>query len=97
MSKKKPKIVLAKGALDRIPEEDREALMKTVTEAFADFDPENPPGKPVISIPPGTTVCPLCGGELTDAHSVDLPGEEGGKALFLDCEACDETFGSMAQ
>ena len=55
-------------------------------DAFKDFDPENPPGKPVRRLGPGETTCPLCGGELVQAHLV-ATGER--KLFFLDCAPCD--------
>ena len=92
--KKPMKIELAPGALDNIPEEQREALMDEIREAFKDFDPEEPPGKPVRGLEPGTTHCPLCGTEFGKGHLTKLPD---GNVVFIDCRGCDETFAYEVQ
>lgn len=87
---KKPTIEVADGALDNIPEDEREDVLKLIQESFEGFDPREPPGKPVLALEPGTTTCPICDGPL------ELAGESHGH-IFLECEACDECFGTVAQ
>lgn len=89
MSEKKPKLEFEAGAFDHIPEEERAELRKQVEEMFADFDPENPPGKVVRMIAPGVVHCPKCGVAFAEPHSAEIDGE---KLAFFHCESCEETF-----
>jgi len=91
---KKPlKIELAPGVMDAVPEEDREELMAAIKEAFADFDPADPPGVPIVWIESGVTECPRCGALLNEPHAVSMPD----KHLVYDCTGCDGVFAHPVQ
>lgn len=94
MTKKEMKVELAPGALDEVPEDEREEVMQEVADLFKNFDPSDPPGTRVLPIEPGTTDCPKCGSKLEDPFPVNMPG---GKVLFYDCEACDNVFAHETQ
>ncbi len=74
-----------------VPPEDREGLREEIKKAFANFDPNNPPGKPVEALPKGPTRCLGCGKLMKPAgRTVKLPGDMLVK--FYDCERCDRCF-----
>ena len=67
----------------------------SIESVLADFDPENPPGEPVVLLAPGTRACPKCGGDLVELTVV--PGGVGSDPsspplLLLDCEDCEIGF-----
>jgi len=76
-------------ALAAVPAEDHGLIRAGVERAFADFDPENPPGEPVRAVEPGTRACPICGGTLVEFTSFRARGE---LVRILDCSKCEATF-----
>ncbi len=86
---KKVKVKVRKGALDRIPEEDRAGLLEEITAIFESADPSTL-GTPVRELPAeGPRVCLDCGGPLKPHGVVNLDGE---MVQFFDCPACDQAF-----
>lgn len=64
MAKKPVKVVIPDEVLSRFPEEERPAMRAHLEEMFKDFDPDNPPGRPVRVLPKGVLVCLDCKGPL---------------------------------
>ena len=92
---KKWKVQGLEKALAAVPEEERAALAAEIESVLADFDPENPPGEPVVLLASGTRACPKCGGDLVELTVV--PGGVGSDPsspplLLLDCEDCEIGF-----
>jgi hypothetical protein len=84
--RRKWKIRGLERALSTVPMEERFAVGNEIRKAFEDFDPENPPGEPVLPVERGTRICPSCGGAL-----VEGPDLCDGMRI-LDCEACDRAY-----
>lgn len=83
--KKKMKIVGLEEALKNIPEEERAEAEAAIKKVFENFDPENPPGQPIVPISANASACPRCGGKLVEdaiAHG----------QRFSRCESCDTPF-----
>lgn len=92
MSNDKPfKIENLDEVLAKVPPEDREALKTEIAEMFADFDPNEPPGEPVLEIPAGTTHCPKCGTRLEEVFRNRKVGDMPPFDL-LACRPCDDDF-----
>ena len=88
MHKKKPfKITGLDAALYRsnIPPDERAEAEAEIKKLFANFDPANPPGRPVVPVAPGTRVCLDCGGALKGDHVF-------AGLRFLNCVKCDAPF-----
>jgi hypothetical protein len=91
-NKKKLKVVGLEKALEGLPQPERAGVAAELLEMFRDFDPENPPGEPVVRLEPGTRVCPRCSGPLTELAILPRPDGNADHELILECEACDATF-----
>lgn len=80
--------------LARLPEDQREGARKAITDMLADFDPDAPPGQPVIQIPLGQSTCPLCSGPIhADAKGIHVPtGDTVDVVDFFECPKCDRAF-----
>jgi hypothetical protein len=91
---KKPtiKLIGLERALEGPPQRERAGVAAEILEMFRDFDPENPPGEPVVRLEPGTRVCPRCDGVLTELAVLPRPDGKPDRELVLECEACDATF-----
>jgi hypothetical protein len=90
---KKWKVHGLEKVLEAVPPEERGEIASEIEEMFADFDPANPPGEPVIPLPPGTRTCPNCGGELDELTVVPAGPDASSEALLLlDCETCELGF-----
>lgn len=92
MAKKKWKLVGLDKVLESAPAKERADLAAEIADMFKDFDPENPPGEPVVRVEPGTRICPGCGGTLVELAVLPRPDGEPERELVLECEACDATF-----
>ncbi|HEY6724869.1 MAG TPA: hypothetical protein VI197_12615 [Polyangiaceae bacterium] len=92
MAKKKWKLVGLDKVLDSVPAEERADVAAEIERMFEDFDPEHPPGEPVVRVEPGTRVCPRCGGTLVELAVLPRPDGQPERELVLECEACDATF-----
>lgn len=87
---KKWKVHGLEKALESVPAEERQQVASELEAIFDDFDPDSPPGEPVVPLPPGTQTCPRCGGELTELTVVPAgAGPDPCPLLLLDCETCD--------
>src|SRR5260221_1481119 len=86
------KLVGLERALEGLPQRERAGVAAEISEMFRDFDPENPPGEPVVRLEPGTRVCPRCDGVLTELAVLPRPDGNPDRELVLECEACDATF-----
>src|ERR1043166_565104 len=91
-AKKTMKLVGLEKALEGVPQRERASVAAEILEMFRDFDPENPPGEPVLRLEPGTRVCPRCGGVLTELAILPRPDGNPDRELILECEGCDGTF-----
>ena len=96
VTSKKWKIVGLEKALESIPEADRAALAEELKRTFADFDPENAPGEPVPTLPPGTRSCSTCGGKLVELGLIQGRNPDDASVCVLECEECDATFCEQA-
>lgn len=89
--KKKVEVKGIEEALAKLPEGQREDARKALAEFAENFDPSDPPGQAVRSLPAGVSTCPNCNGPLTvDSAGVPLP--DGGVVDFMDCATCDCAF-----
>ena len=88
--KKSFKIHGLERALEQVPDEERATLAAEIVEELGHVDPEAPPGEPVLPLPPGTRVCPTCGGNLFELGAI--PSPRGDTICILECESCDGTF-----
>jgi hypothetical protein len=89
---KKWKVHGLEKALESVPPEERPDLLSEIESIFEDFDPENPPGEPVVELAPGTRTCPKCGADLVELTVVPAgagPDPAGPPLLLLDCEECE--------
>jgi len=91
-NKKAMKLVGLEKALEGLPQRERAGVAAELLEMFRDFDPEDPPGEPVVRLEPGTRVCPRCDGVLTELAVLPRADGNPDRELILECEACDATF-----
>lgn len=89
----KPKFMNLEEALLNVPEEERDELRKTLTEQFEDFDPENPPGKPILEMSPGPNPkCPECGNALEKVSVLPCPEPPNEPVELWECDRCDQPY-----
>lgn len=89
---KKWKVKFAEGALDNLPEEDREKIAKELKDMFATGDPSTM-GAPLEELPPGKMECPHCDSALIPGPVMKIPTNDGAiPAQVFDCEKCDKGF-----
>ena len=89
----------AEALLAKLPEGEREQARRTIEEAFKDFDPGRPVGKPVFRLTGEEKTCPSCGEDLVLAnhHTLKLPERldlpDAGKIVqFVQCAKCEQPF-----
>jgi hypothetical protein len=97
MTRKKWKIHGLEKAFENVPEEERARVAAEIEEELTDFDPDDPPGEPVLPVPPGTRTCPRCNGTLVELGFIPSPSPESEAMCVLECESCDATFCESAQ
>jgi hypothetical protein len=95
----KPELKNLEQVLLKVPEKDRDAVRKEIEELFSDYDPANPPGRPVLLLAPDTVVCPACGGalKLVHKHVAEVPRDlnhpDAGRAVeYSECAICEQPF-----
>lgn len=87
MGTKGTQIIGLEKALASVPEADRDQLEAKIREAFANFDPKNPPGETLDVLPAGTTTCPKC----REALDLVCAAADGHDCIY-NCDRCDTSF-----
>lgn len=90
MTRKKIQIHGLEKILEQVPAGQRSSLAAEIAQELSQFDLEASRGEPVVPLPPGTRVCPACGGSLFELGAIPSPTREA--VCILDCESCDATF-----